>query len=78
VSKTINLVERDPWNVIEDWYEPDKHFVYFDNNNDLSNKIKNILGDWPSYQQMLEDSYNHSIENYTCDHLIKEIENNEL
>jgi len=78
LSKTVNLVERDHWNVIEHFYNADKHFVYFDNENDLKLKITEILSNWDNYNNMLEDSFDHSVKNYTCDRLIKYIEKNEL
>lgn len=80
-AKTLNLVERDPWNVIEDWYEPNKHFIYFDSNQDLEFKIKEIIDcpHWSDrYQPIIDAAYEHSINNYTCEHLIKHIQKNEL
>ena len=47
--RTLNLVERDPWNVIEYWYEPGVDFVYFDNLIDLYHKIIHILNNWSDY-----------------------------
>jgi hypothetical protein len=78
LAKTVNLVERDHWNVVEQWYNPDKHFIYFDNEDDLRLKITEILSNWSNYKDMMEDSFDHSVENYTCDRLIKYIEKNEL
>ena len=28
--KTLNLVKRDEWNVIEHWFKPNVHFIYWD------------------------------------------------
>jgi hypothetical protein len=39
ISRSVNLVYRDQWNVIEDYYEPDKEFIYFNSEADLRNKI---------------------------------------
>ena len=79
-SKTLNLVEQDQWNVIEQWYEPNVHFVYFDNNEDLKIKLNQILNssDWGPYQKIIDKAYKHSLDNYTCEQLIKKIKNNEL
>ena len=80
-AKTLNLVERDPWNVIEEWYEPNVHFIYFDDNKDLESKIKKIINssNWSdSYEKIINAAYEHSVENYTCEHLIKHIKNDEL
>lgn len=75
LCKTLNLVERDPWNVIEEWYEPDKHFVYFEGNDGLEKSISKILSNWSSYQDIIEESYNHSFENYCCDSVIDYMQN---
>lgn len=80
-AKTLNLVERDPWNVIEEWYEPNVHFIYFDGNEDLETKINKIVNssNWSdSYEKIINAAYKHSVENYTSEYLIKHIENNEL
>lgn len=73
-SKTLNLVMRDPWNVIEKFYDRDE-FVYFDNVEELPDKINEILSNWPSYTSMIEKSYNKSL-NYTTENLINKIKNN--
>lgn len=78
LSKTLNLVEEDPWNVVEDWYTPGEHFIYFHGNEDLDLKIKKILDNWPHYLGVIENSYHHSLNHYTCDHLIHRIESNEM
>ena len=75
VSKTLNLVERDPWNVIEKWYEPSKHFVYFESNDELHDKIVDILNNWDSYRHIVNNAYDLSINNYMCSNLINRIEN---
>lgn len=46
VSKTLNLVFKDPWNVIEDYYEPGVDFIYFDSLSDLEDKINHVLKNW--------------------------------
>ena len=75
LCKTLNLVERDPWNVVEEWYEPDKHFIYFDDNKNLKKVISQILSNWDSYQGIIENSYKHSFENYCCESVIDYIQN---
>jgi len=72
-AKTLNLVERDPWNVIEHFYEPNKHFIYFDDLNDLEEKIFEISVDWESYKHIAEEAHDHFINNYTTRHLYNRI-----
>jgi|TARA_R110002012_G_scaffold3960_1_gene18319 hypothetical protein len=77
-AKTLNLVQRDPWNVIEEWYEPNVHFIYFNDNQDLQIKIKEIIESFKQYQTIIDAAYKHSLDNYTCENLIKHIKQNEL
>jgi hypothetical protein len=72
--KTLNLVQRDPWNLIEKYYETDE-FVYFDSVDELPNIINNILNNWENYQPMIEKAFLKSL-NYTTENLYKQIKNN--
>jgi len=65
------LVKRDPWNVIEYWFEPDKEFVYYDNEEDLPEIINEILSNWQDYEQIVENAFDKAINNYTIDHFIE-------
>ena len=62
ISKTINLVYRDKWNVIEDYYEPETEFVYFSSLRELPEKIEYILANWDSadIQNIVERAYEKS------------------
>jgi hypothetical protein len=59
ISRTVNLVYRDKWNIVEDYYEPDREFIYFDDEADLQKKVEFILTKWDSdyIQQMVEAAY---------------------
>ena len=78
ISKTLNLVRRDEWNVIEDFYEPETEFVYFDNEDDLSLKITSILNNWDEYSDVLDKAYDKAM-TYTTENFVsnirKDIEN---
>ena len=69
-SKSIILNKRDPWNVIEDWFEPEKEFLYYDNEIDLEEKIHHILNNYGDYYHIAENAYNRAINNYTTQHFI--------
>jgi hypothetical protein len=74
-SRTLNLVKRDPWNIIEKYYNTDE-FVYFDSFEDLEEKIKNILNNWDNYLVMIEKAYIKSL-NYTTEKMYNMIKNKE-
>ena len=72
-NKTLMLVKRDPWNVIEHWFEPEVDFVYYDSESQLKSKIRDILENWVDYKQIVENAYNKAVSNYTTKNLIKKI-----
>ena len=72
ISRTLNLVRKDEWNVIEDFYEPEKDFLYFDDEADLKSKIVEVLENWDQYSDMIENAYEKSL-NYTTDKFIDKI-----
>ena len=67
------LVKRDPWNVIEHWFEPGVDFVYYENESQLKSKIRDILDNWDDYKQIIENAYNKAVSKYTTKNLIKRI-----
>ena len=73
VNKCLMLVRRDPWNVIENWFEPDVDFVYYDDEKSLPRKINEILSDWDSYKQIIHNAFNKAINNYTTEKFISRI-----
>ena len=75
ISKTLNLVQKDNWNITEKYYEPDKEFIYFTDKQDLEDKIREISSNWKEYIPIVENAYNKSL-NYTTDKFLSIIENN--
>ena len=70
-NKTLSLVKKDPWNVIEHFFEPDVDFVYYESNEELPGKIKEITENWGDYEHMVENAYNKAVENYTSQKLFE-------
>lgn len=70
--KSLILCKRDPWNVIENWFNPNTDFIYFDNIDDLHLKIDNILNNYDYYiDHHIKNAYNRAINNYTTYHFMK-------
>ena len=63
--------------MIEHFYEPDKHFIYFEDLDDLQQKIFEITMDWDNYKQIAEEAHNHFLNNYTTKILYDRIKKNE-
>jgi hypothetical protein len=55
--RTLILIKRDPWNIVEDFYEPGVDFVYFNSNAELERKIREILGEWEYYSKIAGNAY---------------------
>ena len=72
ISRTINLIQRDDWNIAEMYYEPDKEFIYFTDEKDLGKKIRDITLDWENYSEVVENAYKKSL-SYTTDKFINKI-----
>ena len=76
ISKTLNLIYRDPWNIIERYYKPESEFIYFDNAEDLRNRIKDVVENWGAYQNVVDSAYQKAM-SYTTDKFVKLIRNRE-
>ncbi len=74
LSKTLILVHRDPWNVVEDYYEPGKDFLYFDDVADLKALIPAILSDWGAYSRIVESAY-EKVHDYSTENLVRMVRN---
>ncbi len=70
-NRSLILCFRDHWNVIEYFFEPDKEFIYFDNVQDLEEKIKYILQHYDFYQTIVDNAYEKAINNYTVKHFVE-------
>ena len=77
ISKTLNLVMKDKWNIIERYYEPGKEFLYFENAHDLRDMITAILDDWELYQSIIFNAYEKA-KSYEVENFLSEIENYEM
>ena len=72
-SKSLMLVKRDPWNLIEDFYTPEKEFIYFDSFQELEGIIERVRNNYDEYRDIIERAYNKS-QNYTVEKIFDYIE----
>jgi hypothetical protein len=70
-AKCIMLVKKDPWNVIENFFEPEKDFIYFENEEDFNSITEKLLNDYESYKYIAENAYNKAVNNYTVKHFVE-------
>jgi len=65
LSKSVVLIYKDGDNIIEDFWTPDKHFIYYENYNDLDEKIIYILSHYDEFEDMINESFEFTKKNYT-------------
>ena len=70
-SKCVMLCSRDPWNIIERYFEPEVDFLYFDTAEELNDLIQDILAHYDDYEHLTESAYNRAVNNYTTHHFIE-------
>jgi hypothetical protein len=72
ISRCINLVYNDGWNVIEDYYKSGKEFIYFSSEKDLHEKISYILSNWKTHeiQDIVESAYKKAMR-YTSENFMR-------
>jgi len=70
--KTLNLVQLDPWNVIEVYFEPNIHYITFKDNSELEAKLKHILAHWDDYKPMIDAAYDKVLD-YSTEKLYNRI-----
>lgn len=64
VSRSLILCRRDNFNVIEQYFEPNKEFVYYDAGK-LIPTIEKILKNFDQYNVIIERAYKRAVNNYT-------------
>lgn len=65
LCKSLILCQKDPFNVIEKYFEPGKEFIYYEKNK-LSETIKEILNNYDDYLSVIDSAYIKAL-NYTTD-----------
>jgi Glycosyl transferases group 1 len=70
------LVKRDPWNVMEKWFEEGKHFIYWDTVGDLKEKMNHILKNYGDYQGIIAEA-NKRVRDFEIDKIYEKMKNGE-
>lgn len=69
--KALILCKKDSWNIIEEWFEPNKEFLYYSNGEELNKLISTVLADYENYLPIIEAAHNKAVNNYTTRHFIE-------
>jgi len=56
-SKTLMLIYKDDYNVIENWFEPNKHFLYWKNFQELEDRLMDVKNNFTSYLNIIQNAH---------------------
>lgn len=65
-TKSLVLVLYDHWNVIEQYFTPDVHFIYF-NQGELKETVDECLSNWDYCEKIIDNMHTHYMNNYTME-----------
>ena len=71
--KSLILCHKDPWNLIEDFYEEGKHFIYFENFNELEEILNDVDKNIEKYIPIIEAAY-EQVQKYSVENIFKFIQ----
>jgi hypothetical protein len=74
LTKTLMLIYKDEWNVIENWFEPNVDFLYWETFEELEKMIEEILHNYKDYWHIVENAHK-KVKNFSLDKLFKKIKN---
>lgn len=69
--KSLILCKEDDFNIIEDFFTPNVHFIYFNNEN-LGEKLTDILNNYNDYTHIIENAFKKINECYGINNFYKE------
>jgi hypothetical protein len=68
--KSLILCHKDPWNLIEDFYEEGKHFIYFETFEQLEDILTDVEKNIDKYIPFIEAAYEQS-QKYSVENIFK-------
>lgn len=70
LCRSLILCKKDPFSLIERYFEPEKEFVYYEENN-LEQTLNIILKNYHKYEKVIDNAYNRARKNYTTKALVR-------
>ena len=74
--KSLILCYKDEWNLIEDFYEPNKDFIYFENFKELEEILQDIEINFEKYRPIIESAYK-KVQSYSVEKIFNYIKTND-
>jgi spore maturation protein CgeB len=75
-SKSLMLVKKDPWNLVEDFYTPEEEFIYFESFEELEEIIRDVRDNFDKYTDIIDNAYEKS-KSYTVEKIFEYIKTND-
>lgn len=69
--KSLMLVYKDSFNIIEDWFTPNEDFIYFENERELTDIIFDVKNNCEKYQNIISNAFEKSLKEYTTEKFIE-------
>ena len=73
INRCLMVVKKDPWNIQELFFEPNKEFIYYNDKKELQHILEDVKINWKHYEPIVENAFNKAINNYTTEHFIEKI-----
>lgn len=64
--RSLILCQRDEWNVIEQFFEPEKDFIYY-KKGQLKKTLEEVLRNYNNYQQLINNAFEKANNSYTTE-----------
>lgn len=71
--KSLILCKKDNWNLIEDFYEPNKHFIYFETFLELEEILNDVEKNIDKYIPIIDAAY-EQVQKYSVENIFKFIQ----
>ena len=71
-SMTLMLMYKDKYSVIEEWFEPDKHFLYWEDSDNLKEILHDVHKNYDKYWNIVTDANKH-VEQYSVSNFWRRI-----
>lgn len=68
--KSLILCKKDYWNLIEDFYEPNKHFIYFETFSELEDILNDVEKNFEKYIPIINAAY-EQVQKYSVENIFK-------
>jgi len=72
LTKTLMLIYKDEWNVIENWFEPNVDFLYWETFEELEKMMGEILSNYNNYWHIVENAHK-KVKTFSLNKLFKKI-----